>query len=391
MRVLRPLLTILIITLITLALAEVALRLAAPALPGSFGVVARYITTGQPYTQEWTPAWRENRDHYYTLRPNITDALQYGSPSVSFSLTTHKLWDDGLAPDEGIGFRTAPVDFGVDAVVVGDSFAFCFTEQADCWVDIWAREQNLGVVNLGTPVTGSISHAKMVSDFAAPLKPPLVIWQWFGNDFYDDYALHVWRGDIAPMGNPFEVAERPQTLWTQLARHTVIGGLIELVATGKWSGAPEESRIYEAGFSAPYPGGILQFAKAYEMIALNVETPAGQYGHRLSTEALIQAKAEIEAWGGELKILMIPPRETVYSDIVNRFIGNMNAASIDSSRLFMLGLCGELQLDCLDPLTELQARGKTTALYYADDMHLNAAGNAAIAEILAAWLAEDTE
>jgi lysophospholipase L1-like esterase len=383
MRALKIVLRVALVILITLVALEGALRLFAPRLPGQIGVVARYVTTGQPFSEQWTPAWRENRDHYYTLRPGITDALQYGSPSVSFQLTTHKLWDDGLPPDEGIGFRTSPVDFAVDAVVVGDSFGFCFTEQTDCWVDVWARNAGINVVNLSTPVTGSISHARMVQDFAAPLEPPLIVWQFFGNDFYDDYVLHVWRGDIDSLSSEEACAAQPGS-W--LARNTVVGALTELVATGTWSGLPASERAYQPRYSAPYPGGTLQFGKCYELTALDMNRPENEYGYEQTRQALEDAKAAVEAWGGELVIVIIPTREEVYSDMTVPVMGQENLETLASARDTMLDLCMELAIECLDPTDELSGRGQNTALYYADDMHLNAAGNAALAEILQGWL-----
>lgn len=383
MRILRGLLRIMLVMVITLAALEGALRLFAPRLPGNAGVIARYITTGQPYSQAWTPAWRENSDHYYTLRPNISDALQYGSPSVSFRLTTHKLWDDGLAPDEGIGFRTAPVDFRVDAVVVGDSFGFCFTEQADCWVDLWASKENLGVVNLSTPVTGTQSHARMIKDFAAPLEPPLVVWQFFGNDFYDDYVLDAWQGVIEPEEEE-ETPEDPGGTW--ITRNTVIGGLLELVTTGTWSGLPEGDKAYQPQYRAPYPGGVLEFGKQYELTALNIRSRENSYGMIKSKEALETAKELVESWGGKLVVVMIPTREEVYSEITEPVMGLENLTTLSGPRAVMWGYCRDLDIACLDPTLELAVIGKTAALYYADDMHLNAAGNAALVDLLIPWL-----
>jgi hypothetical protein len=382
MRALKIVARIALVILITLVVLEGALRLFAPRLPGQIGVVARYVTTGQPFSEDWTPAWRENRDHYYTLRPGINDALQYGSPSVSFQLTTNKLWDDGLPADEGIGFRTAPVDFAADAAVVGDSFGFCFTEQDDCWVNIWARNAGFNIVNLSTPVTGSISHARMIQDFAAPLEPPLVVWQFFGNDFYDDYVLRVWRGDIESLNS--DTADEQQGAW--FARQTVIGALAELLTTGTWSGLPAGEQAYQAQYRAPYPGGLLEFGKSYELTALDMSRPENEYGYEQTRQALEDAKSAVEAWGGELVIVIIPAREEVYSEITVPLMGADKLGILESARLAMLDLCTELEIDCLDPTDELSVRARNTALYYADDMHLNAAGNAALAEILQDWL-----
>jgi lysophospholipase L1-like esterase len=382
MRALKIVVRVALVILITLVVLEGALRLFAPRLPGQIGVIARYVTTGQPFSEDWTPAWRENRDHYYTLRPGISDALQYGSPSVSFQLTTNKLWDDGLPADEGIGFRTAPVDFAVDATVVGDSFGFCFTEQDDCWVDIWARSAGINIVNLSTPVTGSVSHARMIQDFAAPLEPPLVVWQFFGNDFYDDYVLHVWRGDIESLNS--DTADEQHGSW--IARQTVVGALAELLTTGTWSGLPAGEKAYQAQFRAPYPGGLLEFGKSYELTALDMSRPENEYGYEQTRQALEEAKAAVEAWGGELVVVIIPTREEVYSEITGPVMGADKLETLESARLAMLDLCAEIAMDCLDPTDELSMRAQNAALYYADDMHLNAAGNTALAEILQRWL-----
>ncbi|KXK50584.1 MAG: hypothetical protein UZ13_02595, partial [Chloroflexi bacterium OLB13] len=73
-RIVAVTLQILIIIAISVGLLELVLRVAAPHLPGQIGVVARYVTTGQPFSEAWTPAWRENRDHFYALRPGIENA-----------------------------------------------------------------------------------------------------------------------------------------------------------------------------------------------------------------------------------------------------------------------------------------------------------------------------
>lgn len=384
-RIVSVVLRILVIAVITVGLLEVVLRVAAPRLPGQIGVVARYVTTGQPFSESWTPAWRENRDHFYALRPGIQDALQYGSPSVSFRLTTNKLWDDGLPPDEGIGFRTAPVDFAPDIVVVGDSFGFCFTEQTDCWVDQLAALTGDQIVNLSTPVTGSLSHARMIEDFAAPLEPPIVLWQFFGNDFYDDYVLHAWRGDIAPMTPDASSVEGGS--W--ITRNTVIGALLELLTTGTWSGLPAGDRAYEPRYSAAYPGGILQFGKQYELTALDMTRAETQYGLEQTRAALEDAQARVETWGGTLAVVIIPTREEVYSAITGPVMGPDQLATLTSARESMHTLCAELDLSCFDAADVFsRPEAVSTALYYADDMHLNPNGNRVLAEALMPWLAD---
>jgi lysophospholipase L1-like esterase len=372
---------------LTYAALEFGLRLTGPSLGGQIGTVARYVTTGQPYSETWQPAWRENRDHYYALRPDVTDALQYGSPTVSFRLTTHKLWDDSLPPDEGIGFRTRPIDYRVDAVVVGDSFAFCFTEETDCWVTRLAAATGLGIANLGQPVTGSLSHARILADYAAPLEPPLVIWQFFGNDFNDDYGLLAWRGDIEPLDDPdVEAASADAGAGQWLARNSVVWALGEVLLTGQWSGTPDSERVFTPNYTAAVNdrGDVLQFGKRYEQSALDMTRAANQFGLEQSRAALREAQARVDSWGGELIVVLIPTREEVYEHITEPLMGSEALGRQRSARAAMLDLCASLTLTCLDPIETFKAEAVAgEMLYYSDDMHLNARGNALLAEFLA--------
>lgn len=380
---------------LTAVLLEIGLRIAGGSLPGQLGITARYLTTGQLYAEAWTQAWRENSDHYYTLRPNIQNELQYGSPTVSFRLTTNKLWDDGLPADEGIGFRNAPVDYRVDAVVVGDSFGFCFTEAVDCWVNQLAQNTGLGIVNLSQPVTGTLSHARMLRDFGEPLKPPLIIWQFFGNDFNDDYGLLQWRGDIEPIEDELNNSViTPQTnsggMVDWLRRNSVMFAVLEVALTGQWQVIPEGQEAFTPNYRVNYGNNeVLQFGKWYERQALYMSRLANQFGLEQSRTAFEESKALVEAWNGQIVVVIIPTREEVYEHLTEPIMGKTELDKQRSARLAMLNLCQELELDCIDPLSEFQRRALANeALYYRDDMHLNPAGNTALAEVIQEWLSE---
>ena len=108
---------------------------------------------GSPFAEAWDRAWIRNPDHYFILKPGLVNAPQYGTPRLMFHVSTIELWPGG-----GVGFRNRPVDYFVDAIMLGDSFTFCFTERSDCWVTRLEAATGLGLVNLGLPVTGSHSH-----------------------------------------------------------------------------------------------------------------------------------------------------------------------------------------------------------------------------------------
>ncbi|MAU08209.1 MAG: hypothetical protein CL607_00185 [Anaerolineaceae bacterium] len=376
------------INLIVIAvLLEIGLRLMAPNLPGQIGVAARYVSTGQPYSQAWEPAWQRSSEHFYALRPGIDEEVQYGSPTVSFTVSTIELWEGG-----GIGFRTDPIDFAPDGVVVGDSFGFCFTERVDCWVDVLANQTGRKLVNLSQPVTGTVSHGRILADFGAPLEPPLVLWQFFGNDFNDDYGLAVSRDEIEPVAADDSASgdNDDTSLGGWLRHNSAAYAVIETLFTGLYLGTPESEALYVKPLTATYgPNSehVLQFGGEYEQGALDMSLEQNQIGLELSRTAFEDAQALVAGWDGEIAVIIMPTREEVYASITEPVMGQEAIDKLASARMAMLDLCDELSLRCYDPtqaFIELAQAGE--ALYHSDDMHLNAHGNAILVELLQAWL-----
>lgn len=370
-------------------LLELLLRLVAPTMGGMIGMVARLVVWGQPYSETWTPAWQQNREHYYALRPHLQEELQYGSPSVRFRLTTTELWEGG-----GIGFRTRPIDYFVDAVVVGDSFGMCFTEQADCWVDLLEKNMNWGMVNLSQPVTGSTSHFRILRDFGAPLKPPVVIWQFFGNDFNDDYGLAVFskaREAFPDTTPPTEPA--PPSFADTLRAYSVTYALVETILNGRYLGTLEGDSAFDKPYTVRFGSEnqhVLQFGSRYEVEAMDILRRENIDGLKRSRQAFKEAKALVESWGGKLIVVILPTREEVYSPLTAPYLGQDTLARLESARLAMGSICREFGLTCYDMTNSLKSyaeRGE--ALYFTDDMHLNPRGNAVLAASLATLLQRD--
>ncbi len=387
-RIVSLILTFALMIALSAALGEGLLRLIGPRLGGPLGVAARYVTTGQPYAEAWTPAWTTNRDHYYALRPGLVDALQYGSPTVQFRLTTNELWEGG-----GIGFRTRPIDFFVDAVVVGDSFGLCFTEQADCWVDLLGAALGQNVVNLAQPVTGSRSHLKILQDFGAPLRPPLVIWQFFGNDFNDDYGLALLRGEVERAADAEPAAPTSDDdLRGWLRRHSVLYAMIETTLAGRYLGTPASEALFAKPHTVRFGAQnqhVMQVGGLYERQALDMSRAENQQGLAMSREAFREAAALVESWGGRLVVVLIPTREEVYREVVEAVLAPSEIDRLTSARLAMQELCAELALTCWDAYDALRPPALAgEALYFVDDMHLNPNGNRALAAWLAGLLAE---
>ena len=392
MKKLRKIIVLLAVwILFTVILLEVSLRVMVTALPYNLQTTVRRVTSGQPFAETWTPAWQYNRDHFMALRPDLDNALQYGTPSVQFHVSTINLWD------LGIGFRTRPIDYYVDAIVVGDSFSFCFTEREDCWVTLLEQATGLGLVNLGQWGTGSVSHMRHIATYAPPLEPRLVIWQFYGNDFNDDYGLAAWRGDIAEIPDDFSDIELdvpdvfpswPIIIW--LRENSALFAVFEVLATGRWGGLNQVERDLFYVHSVDYEGGTLQFGRNYDLQAFDMTRLRNQKGLSLARDAFQQAKDIVSRWGGEIVVVIIPSREEVYDHLTVPVMGQAAIDKVTSSRDAMWDLCSELDLRCYDPLADLRQYARSGEhLFYSDDLHLNPRGNAVFAALVADWLDEE--
>ena len=367
---------------------EGGLRAFSGALPARLQEVSNMVISGTPFAEPWERAWIRNPDHYYILKPGLTDALQFGSVNVRFHVSTSELWPGG-----GIGFRARPVDYYVDVAVVGDSFTFCFTELEDCWVTQLEALTGLAIVNLGLPGTGSQSHSLVLQDFGRPLEPPLVIWQFYGNDFNDDYGLLAAKDNAGPIDQELQsdAGEMPHPVggplgWLRL--NSLLFALLEVAFTGRVQIQDPVAQEFVDRFEATLAGGQqLRFGQAYEPRAMNMDRAANQTGFEVSRAALASAQELVASWDGRLVLVLVPTREEVYEAVTAAQMAE-DLGAIRSARLAMREICADLGLDCYDPLADMQreaAQGEL--LYYTDDLHLNPAGNRLLAALVSDWLA----
>ena len=365
---------------------ELGLRAFRPVLSPRLQEMVNIAAKGSPFPEPWERAWIRNPDHFFILKPGLADAPQYGTPRLKFHVSTIELWPGG-----GVGFRNRPVDYSVDGVVLGDSFTFCFTELSDCWVTRLENDTGLGLVNLGLPVTGSHSHWLVLRDFGKEYEPPLVIWQFFGNDFNDDYGLFTSQGKIEPVAAPsnLQFDEGGDGALTGLRAHSALYAVLETILTGHRNYDDPVAQGFEDRYQVTLPSGErLQFGQTYEPQAMDMSWAANRAGLEISRDALSMAQELIASWDGRLVVILVPTREEVYQQFTRSAMGD-ELERIVSARLAMLDLCTDLDLLCYDALADLQERAENGALlYYEDDLHLNPLGNQVFAELVAGWLAQ---
>jgi len=368
-----------------LALLEVGLRVVAEQLPERLQIAVNYVETGEKYSPTTLDHSQTDIDHYFTLKVDLRDAVQEISPGERFTFSTYSLWGSRF------GFRQEPIDYLIEMAAVGDSFTFCFTEDEDCWVRRFQTDTGLGVANLGQPATGSRSHLNILGTFVAPLEPRLVVWQFFGNDFNDDFGLVLLRGEIEGEETDFDLTVPPepdtpeQIRW--LRRNSLAWATTELALGNESPFMDDYLRLFDEPYRVSYRDGELRFGQGYELQVMNTDDPRQQIGIEQTRQSLATAKAQVEGWDGNFIVMIMPTRELVYRHLTEPIMGADQIAIHDMPRQAMLEICEELDLLCFDPLAQLQTRAQAGEhLYYTDDMHLNTHGNIVLAEMLWRWI-----
>lgn len=352
-------------------LLEVTLRWGATALPYTITAPMRDVSR-HPFTAETIlpeQIWVDDDSYQLITPPGIDNQFQYPDPRIGLNIST-KNW---LDPSSQVGFRVSSTDWEptwpVDAVVVGDSFSFCYVEYADCWIDLLGSQYGYSMVNLGLVATGSISHQNVLNTFGLPHNPQVVIWQWYGNDFNDDYGFTTLYGENA--------AERKGSDsippgW--LRRNSAVASLVHAISQSR-QGSQQFTRFID-----PHVTNIgsdnIWFGRPYIQEAFSLQEPKNQQGFELTQQAILETQARLKNEGIEFVILIIPTKEEVYETWTADVMGAYLLDEISEGRNEMHLFCESNALTCLDATQALTDQANAGNLvYHAQDTHLNELGN----------------
>ncbi len=360
-------------------LIEILLRVSFPYLPQDFQLVIQHVHK-TPFTDATLlppPVWQPDGDYLTITRP-VHDYRQIVNGEVAFTVNTETLWGSRAA------FRTrqALVDQHVDGVAVGDSFTFCFTEAQDCWVQQLAALTKRNIINLGITSTGDVSHYRILRNFGLPLKPPLVLWQWYGNDANEDYGL-ARLNEETDVPSTTELPPPPPPSW--LDKNSALYAVLKL-KFGPQDPLAATLQFYDP-VCAHEQSVKMCFGRSYLWRVFDMSQPNNLDGWQRSQEAFLQGQEIVQSYGGTLVVVLVPTKEQVYREMSEPLLGAEKLALLDEGYRMMLDFCDKAQLTCMDLLPEFQRRAQAhEQLYYTTNAHLNPHGNAVLAQLLADWL-----
>ncbi len=366
-------------------LIEILLRVTFPWLPALVQAPLRHVRQS-PFTERTIlPIYPlQPVDVYqYAILPGLDNTLLQPNPDVSFHVTT-KNW---LDPNSHIGFRVGDAQWEprwpIDAVIVGDSFSFCFTEFDDCWTE---QLDDLNVVNLGIGATGSVSHLNVLTTFGMPYQPKMVIWQWYGNDFNEDYGLenrHAKR-ENEDQAATWQSADSVSVNWLRAN-----SGLFSLLDTLVFSKSSQKQyELQRDRYSINHAGIDLTIGRPYVLETADLSDEKNQIGQALTEKAILEAKTLLADAGIEFVVILMPWKEEAYRHLAEEKLGVEKLEQLSQGRQAMLTFCAQNKLECLDmtpALTAAVVAGEN--VYLPTDIHLNAAGNRVAAETLMEFLA----
>lgn len=314
------------------------------------------------------------------------------------------------------GFRNASVPAQADLVALGDSQTWGVNVQtAEAWPQQLGKLSGRSVYNMGVGGYGPIQYW-ILTDKAIGLSPKvIVVGLYFGNDLYDAYALTYSNDRYAELRStraPDQlmtdtIGTRAQSFWDEeknfhnnygrssptgwsfwLREHSAIGRLLN--RKGLWPGSTDVDYEIDKAWARAHPdhGAVCEdgdirtvFTTAYRLTGLDLDDPRVSEGVRITEEVLWRAHQKADKSGVKLLVLLIPTKELVYADQMQRE-GKLTGTYAhliemeNRARNDVASSCAEKRLACVDALPDLRsaiARGQR--IYPSTtESHPNAAG-----------------
>lgn len=362
---------------------EIGLRLASPLFPPNvqFKISRIKTTPWSPDPPAEPPLFMGDADLGMMPVPNLSNHLRLLFPTSSIAIhVVNKNW---LNPQDRIGFRVPSADWEpkwpIDAVMIGDSYTYCFVEYEDCWVQHLAVQHGMSMVNLGMPTTGSVSHERVLETYGLPYQPRYVVWQWYNNDFEEDYTL-------ATGTPPSKTLLFPTTKKTKLQRWLNANSIVYSEIDDYFDNLKVRAMNPDWFDTHRLIDGNLNMliGEPYTRFSSDLSGDLGPKEFKVTTDYILKARDLLASKGMQLVIVLIPTKEEVYQRWTEPILGKPWLDSVSQGRKEMVQWCQDQKLMCLDATDTLKAHAEQReVVYWPEDLHLNVLGNQILAD--AVW------
>lgn len=369
----------LILAIGTIALLLIMLELPAALRLVDYRAVFRTgpaLATGKPWQNPYNRADDQllwiHRPHQHITGKAAGDMVAW------LGIATDRLYPVDVTYDRN-GFRNARDLDSATVALIGDSFLeWSNVGQADLLGSVLERRLGVPVANLGQAGYGPMQERIVLTRFALPLRPRVVVWQFFeGNDLTDLTRYEEWIRDwprIRARQDAFSERSLLRNAWrTAVAlaarRTSVDASTAQARACTVIAGQARDSTLYFA-----YPGlplGERQLAGLAKVDSL-----------------VADAQAEASRQGAQLVLMFVPTKFRVYGPLCTYPVGGEARGWVVNDmpeRIAAWAAAGNLPfLDLTPALREAALDGPL--VYFIDDGHWTPRGHQVAADTLAGFL-----
>ena len=420
--------------LVSLLLLEAGLRAVGSRL--SPGISALRHDLGEP-TED--PRWQQTSRYGQRLRPNIDAPSEWRYGDIIRMGFVPPSAGEGIVHRypfhaDSEGFRNdAPRD-PIAVAALGDSFTDALTmRREDAWPARLEATIGAPVQNYGTAGFGPQQELLVLKDFALRHHPRVVVLGFFaGNDIRDAEAFESFQQaealtNVPKLGWPIKSIYTRADTWflasaLQAATRVVAraadsdgpprpAALRDAAADPAEGTAPAGPSFSRGSFNVSVNGRVLRWALMPPYLnLLNFDEGAlsARRGWALIEQNLVEMRRVSRDAGAEFVVAFIPFKSQVYLPLLDRSFNRSSladalhfylrdrASAPDVDRLLrnrlaqnamMARACEAAGIPLLDLTPALQAHVDAgEQMYFADDSHLNEAGQAVIAAAIADFL-----
>jgi hypothetical protein len=323
------------------------------------------------------------------LARQILDAADYLKvEKIDDSILGHRI-DPSMSSFDAWGFRNPSVPASADIVAIGDSQTYGVSVTSrNAWPAQLARLTGKTVYNLALGGYGPVQYLHLLKTKALSLSPKVVIvGLYFGNDLLD---AHRMTHKETPRAGRVSAADSKMLRGVRdwLARHSVIYGMTSIAVGARLRLAEVEASESDSIVIVEDParGFRTGLTPQKRLAALDLSNQTIMEGLKITLEAIHGMMEVCKAAGIKLLVVLIPTKESVYSEHV--LLKNDTDAAVFSSlvineswaRQFVQESLLQSGVEYVDTLPTL-TRNITKSIYpESENGHPNVKGYRLIAE-----------
>lgn len=327
-------------------------------------------------------------EHRY--KPGL-DIYVEGHPDFSYRVKTINFGK------EDIGFRDDGLDSPPFAVAIGDSFTWGVgVNGGEIWVERLEKMLGKDVFNMGYSYRfGSLQELRLFERYGLRLKPRLVLWQFFLNDYYENIKFLEWEEsgmDFKQWREFLREKNMPRNRKKFLGIRKFLEENSFFYRLGKW--LIKKKLLHDYSYLEPlgikFSSGQIDYVfHGWIFREGDLALPQITRGCFLSQEAIQQAYELCKKIDATLVVVVVPAKEQAAWKFAGPLLLGDKAKEVDIDRPVRIikDFCKKNYIPCLDLTSYFREKTEEgIQLYFREDGHWNKKGHALAAELVYRFL-----